>query len=323
MFFAYPGNPPLTAETMRQTAKAMNARGITATVWQDLPIEGRLMIDQVLNAIDAASTTIAEVSSMNGNVLFELGYAIARDKHAWAVLDETDTIATQNWRDFGLLSMVGRVDYGGSSQTLLHRFSQARPDLGGPDTLWSDLYAKIRSVRLAGSLFHYSTAARDDSARSVSTALDRRKSLNVIRADQDERGAAPLEWYVDQIHRSTAVLIHLMGPGKERATSHNARASFLAGIAHSLERPLLMIAPSDFPVPLDFKDLLFSYETIRNLEVRLATWLDEIPGGSTPTRPPGKTKLDVEIPLTFGEYVAEDDRARSPTTLSTPLSIRR
>ena len=273
VFFAYPGAPALTAECMRRTAEGMRQRGVAATVWEELPIEGRLMIQQVLDAIDSSDTLIAEASAMNPNVLFELGFGIARDKHTWAVIDETDTSAVQHWRDFGLLTGVGRVDYSGNSQTLLHKFSQARPDLAGSDTLWSDLYAKIRSTRSGATLFHYATAARDDGARAVQSELSRRRRLDVIQADEDERGAAPLEWYVDQIHRSSAVLIHLMSPGKERARTHNARASFLAGISHGLERPLLMLAPPDFIVPLDYRDLLHSYETIRNLGNQLSRWL--------------------------------------------------
>jgi len=296
---------------MRETARKLTNRGVESLVWEDLPIQGRLMIQQVLDAIDSSTTLLAEVSALNFNVLFELGFGIARDKHAWAILDESDTQAVQYWRDFGLLSGVGRVDYSGSSATLVHRFSQARPDLSPDDTLWSELYAKIRSSRSAGSLFHYATAARDDAARAVRAELDRRPRLSVTNADEDERGAAPLEWYVDQIHRASAVLIHLMSPTKQRAHVHNARASFLAGVAHGMERPLLMVAPPDFEVPLDYRDLLQSYETIRNLQNHLAAWLDT-PGATTPARPPGKTKLDVEIPISFGEYVAEDERARLP-----------
>lgn len=294
---------------MRETSKELARRGVQALVWEDLPIQGRLMIQQVLDAIDGGSTLIAEISSLNFNVLFELGYGIVRDKHVWGIIDETDTTAVQNWRDFGLLSGVGRVDYSGSSTTLVHKFSQARPDLSPDDTLWSDLYAKIRSSRSLSALFHYATAARDDGARAVRGELDRRRQLAVTSADEDERGAAPLEWYVDQVHRASSVLIHLMSPTKQRANVHNARASFLAGIAHGMERPLLMLAPPDLVVPLDYRDLLQSYETIQNLKNRLSSWLDDLPSATSPTRPPGKTKLDVEIPLSFGEYVAEDERA--------------
>lgn len=297
---------------MRETAKELNKRGVSSLVWEDLPIQGRLVIQQVLEAIDGANTLIAEVSGLNFNVLFELGYGVARDKHAWAILDESDTRAVQYWRDFGLLSGVGRVDYSGSSTSLVHKFSQARPDLSPEDTLWSDLYARISSSRSAGALFHYATAARDDGARVVRAELDRRPRLSVINADEDERGVAPLEWYVDQIHRASSVLIHLMSPTKQRAHVHNARASFLAGVAHGMERPLLMVAPPDFEVPLDYRDLLQTYETLRNLENRLAAWLDDTPGATKPVRPPGKTKLDVEIPISFGEYVAEDERAELP-----------
>lgn len=309
VFLAYPGHPELTAECMRTASKALKARGIASSVWQDLPIEGHLMIQQILRVIDDSNTVMAEIGSLNCNVLFELGYAIAKDKHAWAVLDETDTSATQNWRDFGLLRGVGRVDYGGSSDLLIHKFSQARPDLSGSDTLWAELYSNIRSPRLPGSLFHYATASKDDAGRAVTSELSQRSGLKVLQVDEDERGAAQLEWFVDKIHSSVSVLVHLMSPKKARANIHNARASFLAGLAHGLERRLLILAPEDLDVPLDYASLLFRYEARKHLIGHLAAWLDEPPATSSPSRPPGKTKIDVEIPLSFGEYVAEDERS--------------
>jgi hypothetical protein len=312
VFFAYASKPPLVAECMRGAAERLANRGISARTWQQLPIEGRLLIGQVLTAIDGSSVVIAEVGSLNSNVLFEVGFAIARDKHIWLVLDETDTAATAAWRDLGLFANVGRVDYGGNSETLTHKFFQARPDLDAAETLWADLFSTIHSPREPKSIFVLPTLINDDASRTVRLTLDQRPSLAVHRAEDDERGLAPLAWYVNQIYRSSATLVHLLSPTKERAAVHNARASLLAGIAHGLERPILLLAPDDLPVPLDYREMLHAYETTHSLSRRLSTWLDALPATAGQRRQPGRAKLSVEIPVSFGEYVAEDERQDLP-----------
>lgn len=312
VFFAYAGQPPLVAECMRTSSSRLADRGIASRTWQELPIEGHLMINQVLGAIDASTVVMAEVGSLNSNVLFEVGFALARDKHIWLLLDETDGQASAAWRDFGLFSNVGRIDYGSNSETLTHKFFQARPDLNMSETLWAELFLTIHSPREPKSIFFLPTLLNDDASRAVRATLDQRPTLNVHRAEDDERGLAPLAWYVDQIYRCSATLVHLLSPSKNRSTVHNARASLLAGIAHGLDRPLLIVAPNDLPIPLDYRELLHSYPTTHSLTKRLAAWLDALPTGAGVRRQPGRAKLSVEIPVSFGEYVAEDERQRLP-----------
>ncbi len=297
---------------MRATADSLAQRSIEARTWQQLPIEGRLLIDQVLAAVDASTVVMAEVGSLNSNVLFEVGFALARDKHIWLLLDETDSSAAAEWRDFGLFANVGRIDYGGNSEKLTHKFFQARPDLNAAETLWADLFSTIHSPREPKSIFVLPALVNDDASRIVRQTLDQRPTLSVHRAEDDERGLAPLAWYVNQIYRCSATLVHLLSPTKERSALHNARASLLAGIAHGLDRPVLLLAPNDLPIPLDYRELLHAYETTHNLSKRLVLWLDELPSGAGVRREPGRAKLSIEIPVSFGEYVAEDERRELP-----------
>lgn len=312
VFFAYASQPALIAECMRSTAEHLSNRNVTAQTWQQLPIAGRLLIAQVLTAVENSTVVLAEVGTLNSNVLFEVGYALARDKHLWLLLDETDTRATTSWRDFGLFANIGRVDYGGNSETLTHKFFQARPDLAAQDTLWADLFETIHSPREPKSLFVLPAPVNDDASRAVTQTLDQRPALTVHRSEDDDRGLAPLSWYVNQIYRCSATLVHLLSPSKDRSVLHNARASLVAGIAHGLDRPVLLLAPDDLPIPLDYREKLHSYDTKHNLVTRLSSWLEGLPASPGARRQPGRAKLSVEIPVSFGEYVAEDERQKLP-----------
>jgi len=76
-FFAYPGKPSLGAELMNDAATQISGRGGPRTLtWQGMETDGRYLISTILGAIDSANTLVADVGSMNSNVLFEVGYAL-------------------------------------------------------------------------------------------------------------------------------------------------------------------------------------------------------------------------------------------------------
>lgn len=78
---------------MRESAIAAQAQGVTCDTWEDLPIEGRLIIESILQRIDAATGCVAEISDTNPNVLFEAGFALGRGKVLYLAIDETDESA--------------------------------------------------------------------------------------------------------------------------------------------------------------------------------------------------------------------------------------
>src|SRR4051794_40692351 len=62
---------------------------IRVRTWESLNIPGRIIITQVLEAISEASIFICDLTYPNPNVLFELGFAIARKKRLWLTVDKT------------------------------------------------------------------------------------------------------------------------------------------------------------------------------------------------------------------------------------------
>src|SRR3954465_8740014 len=56
VFFAYPGSSPLLTETMREAARKLDERTeLSVRTWEGLRVDGRLIIGEVLRAIDSAS----------------------------------------------------------------------------------------------------------------------------------------------------------------------------------------------------------------------------------------------------------------------------
>lgn len=305
VFFAYASQPPLRAETVREAINASAARGIDAYGWEDLGVTGRIMIDAITEKIDASDACVAEISSNNPNVLFEAGYALARGKRLFLAIDETDLEATRAWAGLSFVDTVGRLNYSGNSQLLATCLYGAMTQDDEP--LIHSLLASARP-RQDNAIFAPGAPHKFNAAERLERLLERKTHLQLL-ASQDELGLGPLSFYVGEIYRASANILHFMKPSRLRADVYNARLALLAGVAHGFELPLLMLAEPGYAPPLDYKDLLYTYPSVAKLVEHVNNWLDTVPAQPGTNKRLGKLKLDIEIPIrSFGQYVAESEK---------------
>lgn len=304
IFFAYASRPSLRAETVRQAALGTGIRGVDARTWEDLRIEGRPLIDPILESIDSSDACVAEVSSGNPNVLFEVGFALARWKEVFLAVDETDKEALQTWSSLSLFDTTGRINYGGSADRLANKVVELAASRTPPlmESLLTGAPPREANAVFAPSVPHKFTAATH-----LERLLEGFTHLR-LQAAQDELGLAPLSFYAGQIYRSSAAILHFMSPARLRADIYNARLALLGGIARGLDLPLLMVAEEGYESPLDFKDLLYVYRSSATLTDHVSRWINHLPDRTHSNRRLGRMVLDIELPLrTFGEYVAESE----------------
>lgn len=305
VFFAYSGNPRLHAETMRDAIAATKNRGLTVQGWEDLAVSGKVLIESITTAIDSADAVVAEISSTNPNVLFEAGYALGRNKALYLAIDETDQDATRAWAGLALVDTIGRVNYTGNSEVLANQLADSMAT--GTVPLLESFLAGAKP-REENAIFAPGVPHKFDAAMRLERLLERKTDLNLIGA-QDELGLAGLSYYVQDIYRSSAVILHFMKPSRQRANEYNSRLSLLAGIAHGFDLPLLMLAEPGYEPPLDYKDMLYRYRSIAALTEKVDSWLKTLPTPPGSNRRLGKLKLDIELPVrTFGQYVAESEK---------------
>jgi len=307
VFFAYGSQDSLVSDTMQEAAKILLGNGIQAATWEDLPVAGRHLISAICTEIDRSEVVIAEVGSLNGNVLFEAGYALGKGKVLVPVLDETKADAVLNWKALGLLTGLGRLDYTGNASKLAVFYMKQAPRKDEPLVL--DRLLSGASPKEANSVFAPAPPVHTTALSSLTKMLERDRDWSP-RGSSDDLGVAPLELYVKELYRSSAALISVLGPDRTRAREHNARASFLAGIAHGMALPLLIVGEPSFVSPLDYQDMYFGYRNSSDLQKRVRSWLDanHLKWISDGTRS-GRLALDIELPIrSFGQYVAEYER---------------
>jgi hypothetical protein len=310
VFFGYASRPPLTCETLGEAVRAIRATGVVDAVsWEDLKVAGRVIIRQIMSEIDASAACVFDVSTLNENVMFELGYTIAREKPLMILLDKTDNSVKRTWQEFQLLKNVGYVGWA-NSEEIKGCFLKARPDQQSGN-LYRDLIEKALTPMLPASLFYVQSYHPTDATQQISRRLDQeiRKGIKVVSHDPTESSLNSLQWYATQTYAAECAIVHFDAPRRELASLHNPRSALIAGLAVGWERPVLMLAEEDYSAPLDYEEYLKPYKSKTECLAFLNTWLQDIGlKPKTGSRIP-KIRLAGELrSLRFGEHVAENER---------------
>ncbi|UJA19331.1 hypothetical protein HJD18_03340 [Thermoleophilia bacterium SCSIO 60948] len=275
VFFGYPSSPESSRETLASAAATLGrVGGIAVKTWEDLTISGQIVIEKILSAIDAARLCVFDITTLNENVLFEIGYAIGREKPIWLVRDTSDEVAAERWNQIGIVDGLGYETFVNSDE-IVGPFMEVRPDTGHSPAIVDVHGFAERDPGSVASIFYmqglHATNADKELIRTVER--EREQGLEVTIADARESSVEALGWYVRQCARADTILLHLASANRQMSATHNARCGLVAGLARGMDKPVLMLATSDFESPFDYRDLLYRYENARDCADRANKWL--------------------------------------------------
>lgn len=299
--FLYASEPPAIAQTIEGAVRLLQYehRNQTWRTWRDLGVTGQPIFSQICKGIRFAEVVFADVSTLNFNVMFEIGYALGLGQPVVPIRDTSWTRHRTEFEQLGLLDTIGYVDFHNAEQlktqvwTKWHDFKaipapRVEPNLGQPVYVVKGPLSTDGEIRLLSdlkkSVLHF---------RTLDVLETPRVSLHEIRK---------------QTSASYGVVAHLLNPEREGALVHNARCALVAGMAMAQQKSVLLIAEGAWNQPIDYRDLVASYTTlshvtravdpfIRSVFVRL----QDARTGSVP-RPEGLLER-----LDLGEVAAENE----------------
>src|SRR5580704_10724174 len=82
IFIAYPSTPALVGDVVeRAVGNSREKSGITVVQsWREADIAGLFIAEQVLNNIEETQAFVADITQLNFNVTYEVGFALAKGK---------------------------------------------------------------------------------------------------------------------------------------------------------------------------------------------------------------------------------------------------
>jgi Cdc6-like AAA superfamily ATPase len=313
-FFGYSSRPPSSPDSVEAAVRILNERpDIELVTWRKVFRGGSLMIRDILEKIDQADLCCFDLTGMNDNVLFELGYAIGKRRRIWLVFDTSYERDVNEFEDLGLLRDVGYVTYANAEQ-IVRAFELENPHLV-PRTVYDRLIAPYEGQLPPTVLLHLRPQINSTASSQIS-ALIQEKQLPVVTDDPTETRVQSLSWYVQHLHTAQAVLAEFSAQTRRGYGVQNSKCALVCGLALGMDLSVGMLVEKPYLVPSDYKSQIREYESAEQARM-LATQflvpvLQQAPqrlvarGNSRPTR---RSQTELQS-IAMGEYIAEHEISR-------------
>ena len=112
-FVAYPSRPIEIGQTMGAALGVAHERFGTGILesWEENDIAGRFIAEPILDKISSANVLVADVTRLNFNVTFEIGFAIGRKKRLLLTNNSAIVSDRQLMQDVGIYDTLGYRTY--------------------------------------------------------------------------------------------------------------------------------------------------------------------------------------------------------------------
>ena len=299
VFFAYPSSHLSVGETIEHACGDLRSRTGHAGVrtWREDEVVGRFVATDVLTRLSESDCLIADVTYLNFNVTFEIGYAIAQGKSI--ALTRSAGVGTQpEFTEAGVFDTIGYHAYENSEQLLdfLLATSEPHPLLSAP----------LEPNRKAPVYLMEAKFKTDPVTRMIARVKKARLFFRSFDPIEQPRLSAPEA--IRHVSQSYGVLVHLLPTTAADHVVHNNRAAFVAGLALGSEKVLTILQYGDDPVPLDYRDLVTRFHSLDQIDDAIAEFAPRVTeawqtGRELPTGSPG-TFLET---LNLGASSAENE----------------
>lgn len=309
-FFAYPSSEKTLKEAIQDAVPILNKSGlVNIKLWEDCSPSGNFIIKTIRQAIDESELFFADLTGLNHNVMFELGYAIAHDKRIWLIFDDTHRDAKKMFNQLRILTTVGYVRCC-NSDDIIKGFYKEKPFESIENTIFRNEIERNLEERGSARIFHLKREHEDQAAVRVSNLLQKTFAKRITIDDPRESTVQSLTWYGSNVFNCNGMVCHFMSLKREGGYIQTARHALVCGMAYGWEKPLLMLAEDDFLPPIDFRDDLRSYKTAAEALRYLNEWIPPIERTlkviqeATGVQHTAKLSRDLRS-LRFGDHVAE------------------
>jgi nucleoside 2-deoxyribosyltransferase len=125
VFFAYASQPAQIAEVVERAAERLQntAPGIDWHTWRDMSAPGQLVFCEICKQMRNSVALVADVTTLNFNLMFEIGFAIGLEIPVILIRDPSIAVHRKEFAAIGLLDTVIQLDFENSDDLV----AQLRP----------------------------------------------------------------------------------------------------------------------------------------------------------------------------------------------------
>ena len=246
-FFAYPSIPIEIGQCISSAIAQINKTKETVYVapWTQIDIFGHFISDEIFHKINTSDFLIADITELNLNVTYEIGYAIGKRKRV--LLTKNKSIKSLNTKieEIGIYDTLGYKEYQNSQELVDFILSVEK---NNPLDTHSFLNLKAPVYLLC-------TPFKTDFSDRI---ISRIKKSGYIFRNFDPREQPRLSAFeaITQVSQSYGIIVPLLSPTSEGNEIHNLRAAFIAGLANGMDKNVYLVQQGNSPIPIDYRDFV-------------------------------------------------------------------
>lgn len=246
-FIAYPFNPREVRDTVAATiAKLKQLRpSLVLQPWEANDVPGRCLVDPILDKIRDSDYIVADISQLNFNVIYEIGFSIGKLKRVVLIKNKNLRNNDRLISETGIFDTIGYFKYS-NSEDLAKFLSEVHDFL--PLPLKQILPNKNAPV--------YLVAPREKTESEIRLFSRVKKEARLLfrSYDPEEHGRLSARDAIDNVSASLGVILPLISNNRIDCEVHNFRCAFIAGLSHALGCETLILQAGEDPVPVDLRD---------------------------------------------------------------------
>jgi hypothetical protein len=245
VFLAYPAEPAEVGETIEAAVAELRLRFRLKhfETWRDINAVGQFVGSEVIESIEKSDRLFADITTLNMNVCFEIGFAIGCQKPCGLIREQAISSGEEEARSLGIFDTLGWQQYASSSD-LFHILAEA-PKLKYP----------MPKANTKAPVYLLDARDKTDSVILVKSRI-KKAGLFFRSFDPEETTRMSPYEAIRNVAESLGVIVTLLPNRYRDARNHNFRASFLAGLAEGMQKELLILQLGDDPVAIDYRDMV-------------------------------------------------------------------
>lgn len=249
--FLYPSEPTQIAETIEVAARKLRDKDPDKKwlTWKDFATTGQVIFCAICKSCRFADHIIADVTTLNFNLMFEIGFSLGLGLPVIPIRDTTFDRDKRVFDQLGLLDVIGFLDFqnaDGLAESLLSRLPISpipHPKIGQNHS--EPIYVLKAPIKTEGEV-------------RLMSAL-KKSALNFKAYDPLESHRLSLQEARKAVGECFGLVGHLLSTNRRGAVAHNARCSLVAGMAVAMGRNVLLLQEGEVVQPIDYRQIVKSY----------------------------------------------------------------
>lgn len=246
-FFAYASQPSEVGQVIERAVGVISKSSshVQVDTWAALDIVGHFISGEVLSGIENADFLIADITELNFNVTYEIGYAIGKGKRVLLVKNSSLTTQGPTIAQVGIFDTLGYRQYQNSAG--LAEFIASTPTAKSLDI--------STPLNLKAPVYYLDLPVKSDWSTRIVSRI--KKAGFIFRNfDPNEMPRLSANDAISQVSQSYGVIVPLLSSKYHGWDIHNLRAAFIAGLADGMGKAVRILQWNDEPVPLDYRDFV-------------------------------------------------------------------